>query len=276
MGTYLVLGGTGKTGRRVVDRLAAAGHEVRAAARTPSGDAAGVTPVRFDWDDVSTHDAALAGAEAVYLVTPALRLVSEPVVTPFLARAAAAGVSRVVLLSARGVDMAPESPLGQVEQAVRESGMEWTILRPSWFDQNFTEGAFAPGVAEGTLAAPAGEGTVPFVDVDDVADVAVVALTTGRLSGRGIDLSGPRALSFGEAAEIISEATGRSVTYVDVPSDAYFEALTGFGLPDDYAAVLIELLGYVKAGQDSHLSDGVPEVLGRPATSFEDWAAKAL
>lgn len=276
MAAYLVLGGSGKTGRRLAAALADDGHDVRAASRTPGAASEGVTPVRFDWDDPATHAPALAGVDGLYLVTPALRLESAPVVAPFLERAAAAGVGRVVLLSARGVDMAPDGPLGRVERVVREAGPAWTILRPSWFAQNFTEGAFAPGVAAGTLAVPAGDGAVPFIDAADIAAVAAAALTGEDLSGRALDLSGPRALTFAEAAAVLSTASGRTVEYVDAAPAAYREALVGFGIPEDYAALLVELLGVVRAGHDAHVSAGVPEALGRPATTFEDWAAREV
>jgi uncharacterized protein YbjT (DUF2867 family) len=203
MGEYLVMAGTGKTGRRLAARLAAEGHVARAAARHPSGrgDVEGVRPVRFDWDDPATHGPALAGVDGIYLVPPALRVDHAPLVDAFLARTRAAAIPRVVLLTARGVDQAPpESPLRAAELALEATGIASTVLRPSWFMQNFSEGVFAEGVHAGELAVPAGDGLTPFIDAEDIAAVAAVALTRDGHAGRAYDLSGPEALSWGRAA----------------------------------------------------------------------------
>ena len=271
MSSLLILGATGKTGRRVVDVLTAAGHTVHAAARTPGPASAGVTPVAFDWDDPSTHDAALAGVDGVYVVPPARRPAHPPLIAAFAERARSAGVRRAVLLSARGADADASGPLRQAELAIERSGLEWTLLRPTWFAQNFTEGVFRPDDA---LVAPAGDGRVPFIDVQDIADVAAATLTGEGHAGSAYELSGPRALDFGEVAATLAEHAGRPVAYVDADPADWERGAVAAGLPPDYAAMLGMLHQLVRAGHEAVVSDGVEHVLGRPATSFEEWAAR--
>ena len=168
----LVLGGTGKTGRRIARRLTEAGAAVRTAARHDAD-------VRFDWDDPSTYDAALDGVGAVYLVPPTERVTFQPLVAAFLDRAIAAGVAHVTYLSARGVDHAPaEVPFRAIElDLAARRGLTHAIVRPGWFMQNFSEGYFQPGIAaDGTIAVPTGDGAEAFVHADDIADVAVATL----------------------------------------------------------------------------------------------------
>ena len=275
MSLFLVLGGTGKTGRRVLDQLTADGHTARAGARTPGPELPGVQPVRFDWDDPTTHDAALNGVEAVYVVPPALRVDHPPLIAALASRAADAGVQRLVLLSARGVDQGPDNPLRAAEQAVATAGLPVTVVRPAWFMQNFTESFFAPGLAEGAVVAPTADGAAPFVDVADIAAVAVAALT-GRVPAGAYDLSGPRALTFAEAAAVLGERTGRPVAHVDLPVEQWVAGAAAEGLPADYAAMLGGLFGLIRDGADAHLSGGVQAALGRPATSFEEWAAREV
>jgi len=269
MSDVLVLAGTGKTGRRVAAGLAAAGHVARAAARRPpAAPPAGVIPVRFAWDEPATHDAALEGADAVYLVPPALRVDHPPLVRAFLERARAAGVGRVVLLSARGVDQAPaESPLRAVELAVLGSGLPWTVLRPSWFAQNFTEDWLREGIVRaGVIAAPAGEGRTPFVDCEDIAAAAVAALTGDGHAGRAYELTGPQALTWGEAAAVIGAAAGREVRHVDVDPRAWEADVIAAGFDADYAAVLGALFAGIRAGAEDGTADGVREATGREPT----------
>lgn len=262
MSTYLVLGATGKTATRLIPHLTAAGHTVRAASRTPAGAAPGIEPVAFDWHDPATHDAALRGADGVYVVPPALRLDYGPDVEAFLARAEDAGVQRAVFLSARGAGGA----MLEAEQALEASGLAWSVVRPTWFLQNFTEGAFTP--AGGQVAAPGGGGAEPFIDVADIAEVVAALLTDPAHDGAVHELSGPRALTFAEVAAALG------AEYADVDPAAWEQSLVGHGLPADYAALLGHLVGLIRTHQDAHLSQGVQQVLGREPTGLEAWAAR--
>ena len=274
MSTYLVLGGTGKTGRRVLDHLLAAGHTARAAARTPGPASPGIEPVRFDWADPATHQPALSGVEAVYIVPPALQLEHAEQIDGLGRLAVDSGVRRSVLLSARGVDKAPDNGMFRSEQALTATGLPTVIVRPAWFAQNFTEAFFAPPIrANGVIVAPTGDGANLFIDADDIAAVAVAGLT-GATSAGAYDLSGPRALSFAEAAAVLSPHAGREVRHVDLPVEEWVNAAAANGLPADYAGMLGVIFTLIKDGHDAGLSDGVSRALGRPATSFEDWAAR--
>jgi uncharacterized protein YbjT (DUF2867 family) len=260
----LVLGATGKTGRRVLARLTARGVPVRAGSR--SG-----TP-RFDWEDRTTWAPALDGMDAAYIsyypdiAVPGAR----ETVGAFAELAVETGATRLALLAGRGE---PEADLA--EQAVRDSGADWTILRPTWFSQNFSEGFFVDQILSGALAAPAGDVKEPFVDVEDIADVAVAALTDDSHVGRTYELTGPRLLTFAEAVQEIAGAAGREIRYVPVSVDEYTSMLTGYGVPSDYVWLLRYLFTEVLDGRNAHLEDGVQRALGRPPRDFSDYVRDA-
>jgi uncharacterized protein YbjT (DUF2867 family) len=266
--TILVIGGTGKTGSRVARRLADRGIPVRVGSR--SG-----TP-RFDWGDPETWAPAFAGVRAAYVsYFPDLAVPGTPAVIADLARvAAAAGVAHLVLLSGRGEAEAQASEAALAE-AVAGTGTAWTVVRASWFMQNFSEGFLADGVRAGTLALPAGEVPEPFVDCDDVADVAVAALTGAAPSGRVYEVTGPRALTFAAAAREIAEASGRDVTFVPVPADAFAAQLRAHGVPDQEVALVTYLFGEVLDGRNVATAGGVREALGREPRDFATYARAA-
>ncbi|MET8033364.1 NmrA family transcriptional regulator [Streptomyces sp. NPDC005345] len=259
----LVTGATGRTGTRVAAAARAAGLTVR-----PGSRATG-----FDWDEPSTWAGALAGAGAAYLVHPTD--VGSPAATEAvgaLAREAVGlGVRRLVLLSSRGEEQALAT-----EEALRSSGADWTVVRAAWFAQNFSEGPLVEGLCHGELVFPAGEVREPFVDVRDIADVVVAVLTGGgRYTGREVEVSGPRLLTFREAVAEISAATGAAMTYTPVSAREYGEVLAGFGVPAEEVTFLVELFGSLLDGRNAHLSDGVPEILGRAPRDFAEFAREA-
>lgn len=265
----LILAGTGKTGRRVAARLSSAGHPVRTAARS-GGD------VHFDLDDATTWPAALDGVDAAYLVEPTLEAGAEdpPRIARLVSAAVDAGVRRLVLLSAPGADVEGH-PLHTTDLAVRESGLEWTVLRPNWFSQNFSEDFWLPAVRSGTLALPAGQGRVPFIDAEDIADVAAAALTEDRHAGQAYMLTGPRAIGFAEATELIAAAAARPVRYVDVAPEDFFQQQLSYGVPAAAARRLTDLLVSISNGEHEELYDGVELALGRAPRRFEDFVAEA-
>ncbi|MBP8534250.1 NAD(P)H-binding protein [Streptomyces sp. MK37H] len=263
--TVLVLGGTGKTGRRVADRLSRAGHPVRIGSRS------GETP--FDWEDPRTWEPALDGAAAAYIAY--YPDVCDPgaatTLRAFAQRAAERGTRRLVLLSARGVEAALPA-----EEAVRVPGVAATVLRASWFFQNFDEGILRAGVLDGEIVFPAGDVKEPFVDADDIAEVAVAALTGDGPGDRTYEITGPRLLTFAEAAAEIAGATGRAVRYVPVSAESYGTALVrDHGLPDELGAFLTELFATLLDGRNAHLTDDVRRVLGRGPGDFADYARQA-
>jgi uncharacterized protein YbjT (DUF2867 family) len=277
--TYLVLGGTGKTGRRITRRLVEAGLTARPGSRSPGAPAAGTSPVRFDWEDRSSWQPALEGVEGVYLVPPAFRMDYAPLLGEFAGQAVDLGVSRLVFLSARGADQGPDNHLVASERAIRQAAGDRasvTVVRPSWFMQNFTEAFFAPGLAEGTLVSPTGSGAEPFIDAEDIAAVAVAALTQDGHAGRDYDLSGPTALTMAEVADILSSRLGRPVQHVDPPLEQWQAGAVQSGIPEDYVALLGSLFTLIASGGDAHLSTGVQDALGRRPGSFQEWADREL
>ncbi len=264
-GDVLVLAGRGKTGRRVAERLRRKGLGVRAASRSGAG------PERFDWDDKSTWDAALHGARAVYLVPrEAANPEGAPLVAEFAARAVEAGAERLVLLSAFSY---PDAT-GPVEEAVRKAGArQWTVLRPTWFAQNFSEDFLRDPVRAGEVRMPEGEGAVPFVDAEDIADAAVAALTgpPERHHAQEYGLTGPRALTFREGVAAIARATGRDLRYVPVPEEEYAASLHAAGVPADTAHLMLDILRPALRGALSTTANGVHESLSRPPRDFTQY-----
>ncbi|MGP3969546.1 NmrA family NAD(P)-binding protein [Streptomyces sp. 6N223] len=266
--SILVLGGTGKTGRRLVSGLRAAGRAVRAASRSGA--------VRFDWDDQESWAPALEGASAVYLMAP-----WDPAsAQPFVKRANEAGVRRFVALSARGIDRVPApyfQGMAAAEQAVRDSGVEWTILRPSNFNQNFDEDLWRAPLRAGRLALPMGPEPEPFIDAQDIADVAAALLTAegDHHHGQVYEISGPRALTFGEAVATMAGAAGRSIRYVELTPEEYRDELLAEGVPEDVADELNALFAELRTGRSAEPADGVRRVLGREPIDFGDYAARA-
>ncbi|OLE20346.1 MAG: NmrA family transcriptional regulator, partial [Catenulispora sp. 13_1_20CM_3_70_7] len=220
--------------------------------------------------------AALEGVTAAYLVEPSLDADAEnpPRIARLVTAAVAAGVSRLVLLSAPGADFEGH-PLHTTDRAVRESGVEWTVLRPNWFSQNFSEAFWLPAIRSGTLALPTGEGRVPFIDAEDIADVAIAALTEDRHAGQVYELTGPRAIGFGEATELIAAASGRSLRYVDVSPDDFLQQQLSHGLPAADAERMTKLLVSISTGEGERLQDGVEQALGRAPRRFEDFVVEA-
>ncbi|MDP9843809.1 NAD(P)H-binding protein [Streptosporangium lutulentum] len=262
--TTLVLGGTGKTGRRVVERLTARGLSPRAGSRS------GEPP--FDWEDQATWAPVLKDVDAVYLsYQPDLAFPGAvATVRSFTALAVESGVRRLVLLSGRG-----EEEALACERTVRGSGAEWTILRSSWFCQNFSEDYLLEPVLGGVVAFPAGDVAEPFIDVEDIADVAVAALTEDGHAGQLYELTGPRLLTFADAAGEIAKASGREVEYVPVSFEQYAAALAEHGVPAEYATPLLDLFARVLDGRNAYLTDGVRRALGREPRDFTDYARDA-
>src|SRR4029077_20893464 len=262
--TILVIGSTGKTGKSVTDQLENRGIPVRHGSRSAH--------IPFDWDNPHTWPAALAGVDKVYLTYyPDLGVPgSVDAVSTLTELAKDAGVSGLVLLSGRN-----EAEAEKAERVVMASGLEWTIVRCAFFAQNFNEGAWLDEVLAGTVSLPVEDVQEPFVDADDIADVAVAALTDDRHIGQLYELTGPRLLTFAGAPEEISRAAGREVRYVPVSIQEYATAAAEQGVPDEVIDLLTYLFGKVFDGRNSHLTDGVQRALGREPRDFADYARDA-
>ncbi len=262
-GLTLVLGGTGKTGHRVVERLARRGVPTRVASRSANPP--------FDWSDQSGWDAVLDGVTAVYVsYAPDLAIPgATESIRALVERAVEKGVQRLVLLSGRG-----EEEAQLCESIVQDAGIEWTVVRASWFNQNFSEGEFLEMVLAGAITLPAGDIPEPFVDVDDIADVAVAALNEDGHDGQLYELTGPRCLTFKEAVREIASATGREIQYVQIPHEAFAAGIVESGAADDIAWLLDYLFTTVLDGRNAYVCDGVQRALGREPTDFAEYARR--
>ncbi len=260
----LVLGGTGKTGRRVAERLTTLGVPVRIGSRS------GEPP--FAWEDPTTWAGVLHGVGAAYVsYYPDLAVPGAAEVVGSFARLAVEhGVRRLVLLSGRG-----EEGAELAEQAVREAGAEWTILRSTWFSQNFSEDYLLDPLRRGEVALPVRDVAEPFVDAGDIADVAVAALAQDGHAGQLYELTGPRLLTFQEAIAEIAEVTGREIRFVPVTIGEYSSWLVEAGLPPDFIGLLTYLFTEVLDGRNAHLADGVRRALGREPRDFSDYVREA-
>jgi uncharacterized protein YbjT (DUF2867 family) len=260
----LVLGATGKTGRRVIERLQARGVPTRAGSRAADPP--------FDWADRDTWAPALSGVAAVYVTYfPDLAVPGAPEAVGELARLAAdAGVQRLVLLSGRGEVEAQRS-----EEVVKQAGIDWTILRSSWFDQNFDEGFLVDDVRAGVVRLPVDAVREPFVHADDLADIAVAALTEDGHAGQLYEVTGPRLLTYADAVGEIAAATGRDVRFETISMDELEGGLAQAGLSDDEAWLVKYLFSEVMDGRNESLADGVQRALGREPRDFADYAREA-
>lgn len=260
----LVTGATGKTGRRIVQRLSDKGYVVRKGSRQAEPP--------FDWAEPSTWDAALDGVTAAYInYAPDLAIPgAKDAIRALVERAVEHGVRRLVLLSGRAEEEAQECEL-----IIQRPDIEWTVVRCSWFCQNFSEGAFLDMVLAGEIALPAGEVEEPFLDADDIADVAVAALTEDGHAGQVYELTGPRLLTFADAVGEIARAIGREIHYVQIPHEAFVAGVAEMGLPDDLAWLLDYLFATVLDGRNAHLNDGVRRALGREPRDFADFCRDA-
>ncbi len=261
----LIIGKNGKTGRRVNERLQALGFTTRPVSRsaTPS----------FDWDKQETWQPAIEGVDSAYVTyQPDLAVPNaEPAIREFVRIAREAGLKHIVLLSGRG-----EEGAQRAEEVVKSSGISWNIVRASWFCQNFSESFMLEGILSGELVLPAGDTLEPFVDADDIADVAVAALTEPGHRNKVFEVTGPRALTFAQCIRGISEALGRPVKYTGVPVDVYIDALREQGVPEEMRWLLHELFTVVFDGRNSKVMFGVEEAIGRPATDFNSYVQKTV
>ena len=257
----LVLGGTGKTGRRIANRLKPRNVPVRIGSRSafPS----------FDWNNEMSWDACLKDVDKVYInYAPDLAVPgATDAIQAFVEKARLHGVMHLVLLSGRG-----EAEAQACERIVQQSGIAWTIVRASWFNQNFSEGAFIDMVHSRQIMLPAGDTPEPFVDADDIADVVVAALTEPGHTGEVYEVTGPRLMTFTDVAGELSKATGHKIAYVQISHEDFITGLTESGVPKEVTWLMDYLFSTVLDGRNAHLTDGVQRALGRQPKDFADYA----
>lgn len=257
----MVIGGTGKTGRRVASRLVEAGRKVRIGSRSAK--------LPFDWEKQDTWESALQDVKAVYVTyQPDLAVPGAlETVQAFFAQAIASSVDKLVLLSGRG-----EVEADQAEQLLQATSLDWTILRSSWFFQNFSESFFLNPILAGQVALPVLESVAePFVGVEDIADIAVAALTYPLHSRQLYEITGSKALTFAEAIDEIAHATGREITFVHISADDYRAELVRQGVPNGYIELVLYLFSTVLDGRNTPIANGVQQALGRAPRKFSDY-----
>lgn len=258
--TIAIIGANGKTGSRVLDRLQSQGYTTRALSRN--------SEYHFDWTDRSTWKNAIQGAHSVYITYYPDLAVPSAVddMQAFVAVAKEAGLQHLVLLSGRG-----EEGAQRAESVIQNSGLAWNIVRASWFMQNFSESFMLEGLKAGTLVLPEPKAKEPFIHADDIADVAVAALTQDALKNQLMELTGPELLSFAECVAAIADKTHREIHLQTVPIDLYLQQAKSQGISDDIAWLMNELFVNVLDGRNASTTNTIERVLGKPARSFEEY-----
>ncbi len=257
----LVIGGTGKTGRKVAARLTALGQNVRIGSRSASP--------AFDWEAPTTWSAALEGMDKVYITfQPDLAVPGAyEAIQELIEIAKEKDIKKLVLLSGKG-----EREAERCEEVVIQSGIDYTIVRASWFSQNFSESFLLEPILSGHVALPEAEAKVPYVDTGDIAAVAAAALTDDQHNGQIYELTGPRTLTFPEVVAEIAEATGRSIQFTPIPLEAYKQAMEEQQVPADYIWLVTYLFAEVLTAESNNMvTNDVEKVLGRPARDFSDY-----
>lgn len=243
-----------------MERLEARNADVRAVSRSSAQP--------FDWNNRETWSSALEGSDSVYITyQPDLAVPGAPDDIRALSElAVASGVRRLVLLSGRG-----EEEAERCEQIVQQSGVEWTIVRAGWFNQNFSESFFLEPILAGEVALPVSDIREPFIDVDDIADVVVAALTESGHAGQLYEVTGPRLMTFQETITEIASATGRDIRFIQITPEQYSAGMRSAGIAEDYIGLVEYLFTTVLDGRNAYVADGVQRALGRPARDFSDY-----
>ena len=268
-GFTIVLGGNGLIGRKLLPLLRGAGVQVKSAGRSAA-------EIRFNWNDQSTFRPALSGARSLYLVPPAMLARPAPAVTELLEAAKDAGIARVVAVSSLGVTF-PTEPSGsgrlEYEAVVRASGLDWSILRPSGFMQNFSEGFMLPTIRNaGVVTSAAGFGKVAMVDTADIASVAFALLTRDDYIAKVLELTGPQTHDFVEMAAIISAASRRAIRYQPVEEPQMEQMMRAAGIPADYASILLDDQRAIREGSAAVVTSDVRDIVDREPTRFDEFA----
>jgi uncharacterized protein YbjT (DUF2867 family) len=274
MSRILVLNATGKVSAHLIERLTTAGHAVTAGSRRPTaGSTEQLRRVPFDYTDPTTWTAALADVDRLFWVGPPMVLDAAAHCLPFF-DAALPQLRKVVLMTAAGVEHSDEIPMRRVELHVEASGVPFTFLRPSWFHDNFHTFWVGGLQAAGVLALPAADAATAFIDARDIGDAAFAALTDPATDGSAFTLTGPEALTYAQAAAVLSEAAGRELRYLPVSDDAFVAGAAGAGVPEAYARFFTQLFAVVRMGGAAAVSDAVPRLTGRPARTLKAYAAE--
>ncbi|QOY90158.1 SDR family oxidoreductase [Paludibaculum fermentans] len=272
--SILITGASGVLGRAIVSAFVEAGVTVRQGVRNLNSAKAGVPAVRWDYADPSTIAPALDGIDALLLMAPPLDAEAVAKLTPAIVAAKSAGLSHILLISAFGANYNEQAPLRVIEHLVIGSGIPYTILRPNFFMENFSEGFLAGSIkAQNGIFLAAGDGKTSFISIDDIAAVALAAFQK-PLTGVELDLTGPESLDHTEAAGFISEAAGRPVAYHALTEEQMAAGARAAGLPESTIAYMAVLYSIVRGGFAAGITPVVGEVTGRPPLTFAEFARR--
>lgn len=276
MNTVLVTGATGSLGRAVISSLSSNGFRMKAAARSVTKTAfpAGVEAVKFDYEDPTTFDAAVNGVERALLIAPPLDPHAPAKLMPVLDKAKKFGIQHVIFISAFGVDAVEQAPLRRIERHLMASGLNYTILRPNFFMENFSTGFLSPMVKQGGIYLAAADGKTSFISTADIAETVASAFQN-CLFGKEYNLTGPEALDHLTAASILTKVTGKSITYHPLTEQAMFKGLRDNGLPESAVQYVGVLYGSVRAGYAAAVTKDVEAVTGRKPRNFEAFARQS-
>lgn len=265
----LVIGASGTVGSEIVRVLKSGGRSVRTTTSKPATESG---KVHVDLATGEGLDAAFAGVDRAFFLSPGGYADPYAILAPLIAKAKAAGLKKVVLMTANGVETNPEAPMRCAEIELENSGLPYNIIRPNWFMQNFNT-YWVYGIKEhGAIRLPVGDGKAGFIDSRDISAVAAKLLTDDSRSGRAFTLTGPELLTHAEVAKVISDVTGKKVTFTDVEPEELKSVLLGAGLSADYTEILLTLLGFLKAGYSAVVNGTVKEILGRDPIDFKTYA----
>jgi uncharacterized protein YbjT (DUF2867 family) len=270
--SVLVVGATGNVGAGLVKELLRGGHKVVAATRSPEKyhGSERSRAVRFDFREPKTYSAALEGVDRMFLMAPP-GSAADQLMSRFLDRAMP-GVKRVVIMTAEGVENDENIPLRKLERMLERAGTDWTFLRPNWFMQNFGTG-WLPGIkATGAIAVPAANARSAFVDTRDISASAAACLFDDRRVHKAYTLTGPAALTYAEAAEILAHETGRKIAYKPIEEDEFRAGLLKAGMEKDYANVMVALFQSVRAGNSAQVTGDVEDLTGKKPRTLTEYA----
>ncbi|MEM9194611.1 MAG: SDR family oxidoreductase [Myxococcota bacterium] len=268
----LVVGATGTVGQGVAEGLAKQGTTVFAATRDQRQYDGPGTPRHLDLSDSSTFPAALEGVSTVFQVSPGGHADAYGLLEPFIRAMPEHNVSRVIAMTAQGVEVSDDIPLRRVELAIEASGLRWAHLRPTWFSQNF-QSYWGEPLKHGVIPLPAGDSRTAFLDTRDISNAALAVLNDDSRDGTAWELTGPEALTYEDAARVLSEATGRTIRYQNVSDDEFRTQLLGAGMADDYVGLLLNLFAAVRAGGASAVLDTVQTLTGNPPRTLRQYAS---
>lgn len=258
----LIIGGTGKTGRRIVDQLKSKGFEPRIGSRSASPS--------FDWSNKDSWVSSLEGIERLYIsYYPDLAVPgAKDAIRSLTYLAKEMGVKKIVLLSGKG-----EAEAEACEQIVMQSGVDYTIVRASWFNQNWSESFFLGSILSNEVALPMSEVLIPFVDANDIAEVATTVLLDNTYNGQIVEVTGPELITFKDAVDIISKVSNRRLEFYAISLEQYIDGMKQLQVPDDVVWLIEYLFSHVLTNPDNQtISNDVNRILGRPAKSFLQYA----